>query len=36
MSLNRFVQQLKPIQENKVNYVDRIQNLQESKTERFS
>ena len=32
MSLNRFVRQLKPIQENKVNYVDRIQNLQESKT----
>ena len=32
MSLRRFVRQLKPIQENKVNYVDRIQNLQESKT----
>ena len=25
MSLNRFVRQLKPIQENKVNYVDRVQ-----------
>ena len=33
MSLNRYVRQLKPIQENKVNYVDIIQNLQESKTE---
>ena len=33
MSLSRFVRQLKPIQENRVNYVDRIQNLQESKTE---
>jgi len=29
MSLNRFVRQLKPIQENKVNYVDRIQSLRE-------
>jgi len=31
MSLNRFVRQLKPIQENKINYVDRIQYLQEGK-----
>ena len=30
MSLNRFVRQLKPIQENKVNYVDAIQNLMEA------
>ena len=29
MSLNRFVRQLNPIQENKVNYVDRIQVLRE-------
>ena len=29
MSLRRFVRQLKPIQENEVNHVDRIQNLQE-------
>ena len=27
MSLNRYVRQLKPIKENKVNYVDVIQNL---------
>ena len=31
MSLNRFVRQLKPIQENKVNYVDAIQNIMEAK-----
>ena len=30
MSLNRFVRQLKPIQENRVNYVDAIQNLMEA------
>ena len=29
MSLNRFVRQLNPIQENKVNYVDVIKDLQE-------
>ena len=29
MSLNRFVRQLNPIQEKKVNYVDVIQDLQE-------
>ena len=31
MSLNRFVRQLNPIQENKVNYVDVIQNIMEAK-----
>ena len=30
MSLRRFVRQLKPIQENKVNYVDAVQNLMEA------
>ena len=30
MSLRRFVRQLKPIQENKVNYVDTVQNLMEA------
>ena len=30
MSLNRFVRQLKPIQENKVNYVEEVQNLYEA------
>ena len=33
MSLNRYVRQLKPIQENKVNYADRVQNLMEGSTE---
>ena len=32
MSLNRFVRQLNPIQENKSNYVNRVQNLYEAKT----
>ena len=31
MSLNRYVRQLNPIQENKVNYVDVIQNIMEAK-----
>ena len=30
MSLRRFVRQLKPIQENKVNYVYAVQNLMEA------
>ena len=30
MSLNRFVRQLKPIQENKVNYVDAIKNYKKT------
>ena len=29
MSLNRYVRQLKPIQENKVDYVQQVQNLYE-------
>ena len=31
MSLNRFVRQLNPIQKNKVDYVDVIQNIMEAK-----
>ena len=30
MSLNRFVRQLNPIQENKINYVERVQDLYEA------
>ena len=30
MSLNRYVRQLNPIQENKINYVERVQDLYEA------
>ena len=29
MSLNRYVRQLNPIQENKINYVDKVQRIVE-------